>query len=168
MRNRSPANNAASSPPVPARISSIAGRSSAVSRGSKATAKACSASAMSWLISISSSTAMSLSSASPCGSRAMICSVSTSARKRRTVFAAIATGSSSEYSLDAVTNASPTICPVAIRASSSANRDSICAIRCGEIFILTSHPNPFCHSRERGNPWSYLQLSARFLFAQRR
>ena len=44
MRSRSPANNAASSPPVPARTSSIAARSSAASRGSSLTASARSAS----------------------------------------------------------------------------------------------------------------------------
>ena len=44
MRSRSPANSAASSPPVPARTSSIAARSSAASRGSSFSASARSAS----------------------------------------------------------------------------------------------------------------------------
>ena len=48
--------------------------------------------------------------------------------------AALATGSSSEYSLDAATKPSPSSCPEAIRASSSEKRDSIWAMRCGEIF----------------------------------
>ncbi len=43
MRKRSPAKSAASSPPVPGRISSIAGRASATSRGSSASCNAASA-----------------------------------------------------------------------------------------------------------------------------
>ena len=42
IRNRSPANSAASSPPVPGRISMMAGRASAASRGRSASRSACS------------------------------------------------------------------------------------------------------------------------------
>ena len=164
MRNRSPANKAASSPPVPARISSIADRSSATSLGNSKMARSCSATCLSWLTCSNSSTAMSRSSLSADESFAIASSVSISARRRRTSCAILATGSISAYSLDAVTKASPSIVPDAIRASSSAKRASIWAMRWGDIWVIfdsqedtkarrNRHPNPTLrHSREGGNP----------------
>ena len=67
MRSRSPANSAASSPPVPARTSSIAARSSAASRGSSLIASARSASGSWWRMSSASAAAISLSSGSAVG-----------------------------------------------------------------------------------------------------
>ena len=68
MRSRSPANRAASSPPVPARTSSIAARSSAASRGSSWIASARSACGSLCRISSASAAAISLSSGSAVGS----------------------------------------------------------------------------------------------------
>jgi hypothetical protein len=91
MRNRSPANKAASSPPVPARISSIAARSSAASRGSSFSARARSASGNAACSSAASSSAIWRMSG--LGSTSMSLRISSSARIRRTSRAAAATGS---------------------------------------------------------------------------
>ena len=115
MDSRSPANSAASSPPVPGRISRMAGRASAASLGSSATRSSCSSAGSS-----ASSRAISSSAkARISGSASMARASSRPARPARQAAIFSVTGFSSAYS-----RLMRAICSGAAPAFSCASRNS--------------------------------------------
>jgi hypothetical protein len=139
MRRRSPANSAASSPPVPGRISSMAGRASASSLGRSASCSACSASGMACSrrsISSSARSRISGSSASARASTSSACNARHSAMR-------VTTGLSSEYSLAMAAMASGAA-PAPSCASRNSKRSVIWRRRsCGSIGAMCRDAAPW-------------------------
>ena len=126
MRNRSPANSAASSPPVPARTSRMAEAFSSASRG--ASSRATSRSRSGSLASRAAMSSRAISARSGSSPAIMRSRSSRSARAPARRVANSATGRSSACSLPSRTISAPSLA-VSIRASTSRKRSSTCSRR---------------------------------------